>query len=249
MHNSTNPQAAFLRERMLDRSNLIWINETFSRQQVYDLQSVCDAMVSLHRSEGYGLGLAEATFLGKPVVATNWSGNAEFMTPQNSLPVNYSLSKIRKDIGVYRSGQIWAKPNISHAAWLMRLVLEDEKLRERLSVAARHTMAHGKRRPQAVRARRSSRTVADAGAEALPPSGAGAIVDLRDHLGDRRAQLPKELPCSLVMMMPPARQLQSWLCPAPDTQRIASSDSVAIGTPDLWRQEQPDGSRREAGRK
>ncbi|MBV8666382.1 MAG: glycosyltransferase family 4 protein, partial [Burkholderiaceae bacterium] len=129
-----------LRDRIAGRADVIWINETLSRQQVYDLQSVCDALVSLHRSEGYGLGPAEAMFLGKPVIATDWSGNTEFMRPYNSLPVNYRLVEIQKDVGVYRAGQIWAEPDVAHAALQMRRVVEDDALRANISAEARRTM-------------------------------------------------------------------------------------------------------------
>ncbi|GGC63407.1 glycosyltransferase family 4 protein [Undibacterium terreum] len=135
-----NADVAALRDRLGGRKDVIWINETLSRQEVYDLQSVCDALVSLHRSEGYGLGPAEAMFLGKPVIATNWSGNTEFMRPQNSLPVNYTLVKIQKDLGVYKAGQTWAEADVGHAASLMRQIVEDEGLRARISAEARRTM-------------------------------------------------------------------------------------------------------------
>jgi glycosyltransferase involved in cell wall biosynthesis len=131
---------AILRDRVAARNDVIWINETLRRQEIYDLQSVCNAFVSLHHSEGYGLGLAEAMFLGKPVMATNWSGNTEFMRPQNSLPVNYTLVKIESDVGVYKAGQTWANPDVSHAASLMRQIVEDEGLRQRISAEARRTM-------------------------------------------------------------------------------------------------------------
>jgi len=135
-----NQDVQALREAIADRSNVVWINETLSRQEVYDLQSVCDALVSLHRSEGFGLGPAEAMFLGKPVIATNWSGNTEFMRQDNSLPVNYRLVTIVKDIGVYRAGQTWAEPDIGHAATLMRRIVEDGALREAIGAEAMRTM-------------------------------------------------------------------------------------------------------------
>ncbi len=131
---------AALQDKLAGRQDIIWINETLSRQAVYDLQSVCDALVSLHRSEGFGLGPAEAMFLGKPVIATNWSGNTEFMNSQNSLPVNYRLVKIEKDVGVYEAGQMWADADIDHAAGLMQQVVADPALRERISSEARRTM-------------------------------------------------------------------------------------------------------------
>jgi glycosyltransferase involved in cell wall biosynthesis len=131
---------AFLREKLADRRDVVWINETLSRQDVYNLYSVCDAFVSLHRSEGFGLGPAEAMFLGKPVVATNWSGTADFMRQDNSLPVNFRLVRIERPVGVYRAGQTWADPDVEHAAWLMRQVVDDGELRARISREARRTM-------------------------------------------------------------------------------------------------------------
>jgi glycosyltransferase involved in cell wall biosynthesis len=131
---------ALLRQRIAGRKDIIWINETLSRQEVYDLQSVCDALVSLHRSEGFGLGPAEAMFLGKPVIATNWSGNADFMRPQNSLPVNYRLVQLEKDVGVYQAGQTWAEPDVTHATQLMRSIVDDPALRKRISQEAMRTM-------------------------------------------------------------------------------------------------------------
>jgi glycosyltransferase involved in cell wall biosynthesis len=129
-----------LKLRLEGRSDVIWINRTMERQQVYDLQFVCDALVSLHRSEGYGLGPAEAMFLGKPVIATNWSGNTEFMNQQNSLPVNYKLVKIKRNLGVYKAGQIWANADVPHAASLMRQIVADTELYKRISNEARRTM-------------------------------------------------------------------------------------------------------------
>ncbi|HXA47883.1 MAG TPA: glycosyltransferase family 4 protein, partial [Burkholderiaceae bacterium] len=129
-----------LRDRIAGREDVIWINETLSRQQVYDLLSVCDSLVSLHRSEGFGLGPAEAMFLGKPVIATNWSGNTEFMRADNSLPVNYKLVKLAKNVGVYPAGQVWAEPDVAHAARLMRQIVDDDVLRANVSKEAKRTM-------------------------------------------------------------------------------------------------------------
>ncbi len=99
-----------------DRADIIILDRIFTRQDVYNLESVCDVFISLHRSEGYGLGLAESMFLGKPVVATDWSGNRDFMNADNSCPVEYRLVRIERDIGPYSAGQIWAEPDVSHAA-------------------------------------------------------------------------------------------------------------------------------------
>jgi SAM-dependent methyltransferase len=86
----------------------------------------CDCYVSLHRSEGFGNTLAEAMYLGKPVIATGYSGNMEFMTPQNSYPVEYTLRPVGDDAGPYPPDGEWADPDIGHAARLMRHVFEDQ---------------------------------------------------------------------------------------------------------------------------
>jgi glycosyltransferase involved in cell wall biosynthesis len=131
---------AALREKLAGRKDIIWINQTLSRQDVYDLLASCDAFVSLHRSEGFGLALAEAMFLGKPVVATNWSGNRDFMRPDNSCPVNFRLVQLEHDFGVYRAGQTWADPDVDHAASLMQQVAGDQDLCARISRAAMKTI-------------------------------------------------------------------------------------------------------------
>ncbi len=122
------------------RENVVWLDQTLTRQEVYNLESLCDCYLSLHRSEGFGLGPAEAMYLGKPVIATNWSGTTEFMRQDNSLPVNYELIPIEQSIGVYERGQIWANPDIEHAAQLMRKVADDRELCQRIGLAAQQSI-------------------------------------------------------------------------------------------------------------
>ena len=72
------------------------IDRAMSRDEIFGLESVIDSYVSLHRSEGFGLGLAESMFLGKPVIGTAYSGNLEFMDETNSLLVDYRLIARRR---------------------------------------------------------------------------------------------------------------------------------------------------------
>jgi glycosyltransferase involved in cell wall biosynthesis len=90
------------------------------RRRLGSLFASCDAYVSLHRSEGFGLTLAEAMALGKPTIATAYSGNMDFMTPSNSYLVGYRLVEIERDYGPYLRGDEWAEPDLDHAAELMR---------------------------------------------------------------------------------------------------------------------------------
>ena len=88
-----------------------------------------DCYVSLHRSEGLGLAMAEAMSFGKPVIGTNYSGNLEFMNAENSFLVDFKLVSLSFEQYYYGRNQDWAEPNISHAASLMRKVKSDNHLR------------------------------------------------------------------------------------------------------------------------
>lgn len=101
------------------------IDSYLERNELYNLIAVSDCYVSLHRSEGFGISIAEAMYLGKPTIATAYSGNMEFMNEKNSLLVRYDIKKIEKTAGPYKKGNYWAEPDTGHAAELMRLVFED----------------------------------------------------------------------------------------------------------------------------
>jgi glycosyltransferase involved in cell wall biosynthesis len=89
------------------------------------LTALCDCYVSLHRAEGFGFVMAEAMWMGKPVIATGYSGNLDFMTPSNSLLVDYRLVPIGPGGGPYPAEGQWADPNVEHASSLMRQVFAD----------------------------------------------------------------------------------------------------------------------------
>lgn len=101
-------------------ANVRLFDSVISRPALNSLISICDSYVSLHRSEGFGLTLTEAMNMGKPVIATGYSGNMDFMTLSNSFPVKYRLIEIEEDHGCYTKGNEWADPDLDHAADLMR---------------------------------------------------------------------------------------------------------------------------------
>jgi glycosyltransferase involved in cell wall biosynthesis len=96
------------------------------RAELDGLFNLCDAYVSLHRSEGFGMTIAEAMHLGKPVIATDYSGNADYMNVTNSYPVGYRLVELEQDHGPYKKGQVWADPDLDHAAEQMRRAFENQ---------------------------------------------------------------------------------------------------------------------------
>ncbi|TAG81156.1 MAG: glycosyltransferase [Betaproteobacteria bacterium] len=141
-------RAHTFRERHLETLNLIGddsrilaIEQTLSRTDLCGLQSVIDAYVSLHRSEGLGLGLAECMAIGKPVIATAYSGNLEFMNAGNSMLVDYSLIDLKEGDYVAWQNQQWAEPDIGHAAEQMRRLYADREFAHHLGQRAKRDIA------------------------------------------------------------------------------------------------------------
>lgn len=113
--------------------NIYLIEKTLSRNDTNALISVTDSYISLHRSEGFGLGLAEAMYLGKPAIGTNWSSNTDFMNHSNSCLVDYTLVQLNHDHGPYKSYQYWADPDVEHASRYMRKLCDDRNYYKEIS--------------------------------------------------------------------------------------------------------------------
>jgi len=117
---------------------VVVVNEAMPEERVHNLIRCCDAFVSLHRAEGFGLGMAEAMFLGKPAVATGWSGNMTFMTAENSYPIGYELVAVPEGGYPHWEAQTWAEPDLDEAtAVMLALVDAPEDGRERGKRASR----------------------------------------------------------------------------------------------------------------
>jgi glycosyltransferase involved in cell wall biosynthesis len=130
--NINNPESRemkLLQELIGEYKNIFLIKEVLSRNDVNSLINISDSFISLHRSEGFGLGLAEAMYLGKPVIGTNWSSNTDFMNSNNSCPVNYELVKLGQTYGPYEGYQYWAEPDINHASYYMKKLVDDIEYR------------------------------------------------------------------------------------------------------------------------
>lgn len=123
-------------------SRIILRDEVLDRTDVQALQRCVDAYVSLHRAEGFGLGMAECMRLGKPVIATGWSGNLDFMTADNSCLVDYRLVAVGEGEYLHYTNQRWAEPNVEHAAEQMRRLAEDPQFAARIGAQAANDIRH-----------------------------------------------------------------------------------------------------------
>jgi glycosyltransferase involved in cell wall biosynthesis len=129
-------QVRALREAAGD-SNVLIIDRTVSRKEMSAITWHCDCFVSLHRSEGFGLVIAEAMLMAKPVIVTAYSGNMDFTRPGNSLLVGYRLKPVGKGCAPYDEQCVWAEPRTEEAAGHMKSIFESEGLRRRIGSEAR----------------------------------------------------------------------------------------------------------------
>jgi glycosyltransferase involved in cell wall biosynthesis len=120
-----------------DGARVHFVDAVLNRPQVTSLMSLVDAYASLHRSEGFGLTMAEAMALGKPVVATGYAGNLDFMRPANSFLVDCDLVHIDRDHGPYRKGFVWADPDLEQAAALLRFVVDQPEAADQRAALGR----------------------------------------------------------------------------------------------------------------
>jgi glycosyltransferase involved in cell wall biosynthesis len=108
-----------IKEAAADHRIMI-VDKTLSRTEMHRMLMEHDVFLSLHRSEGFGLGCAEALAAGKAVIATNYGGSADFITHETGFPVQWQPVSVEKEDYVFAENAIWADPSIDHAAHLLR---------------------------------------------------------------------------------------------------------------------------------
>jgi glycosyltransferase involved in cell wall biosynthesis len=126
-----------LNETVRDDLRILVIDQELARPRAVALVALADCFVSLHRSEGFGRGPAEAMLLGKPVITTDYSGTRDFASAQTALLVGCELVPVGPDEYPGAEGQVWAEPDIDEAAAAMRRIAGDRPLAERLGRTGR----------------------------------------------------------------------------------------------------------------
>jgi glycosyltransferase involved in cell wall biosynthesis/cellulose synthase/poly-beta-1,6-N-acetylglucosamine synthase-like glycosyltransferase len=122
------------------QENIYVLDAEMTRPEIDSLLAVSDCFVSLHRSEGFGLGPAEAMSLGKPAILTKWSGNTDYMTPTNSIGIDYQLIPVGKQLGPYEPHQFWADPDLDQASFWMRRLVEDPEFAKKTGLLGQETI-------------------------------------------------------------------------------------------------------------
>jgi glycosyltransferase involved in cell wall biosynthesis len=118
-------EAERLRLRVAGSADVLLIEDYLDAGDRDALMAACDCYISLHRAEGLGLTMAEAMAAGKPVIATAYGGNLQFMTSDNSYLVPSSPVAVAPGSGPYTPGVLWADPDVTVAARMIRRVFDD----------------------------------------------------------------------------------------------------------------------------
>lgn len=154
-----------------DRPEIHLIEDTVSREMKDAMIAGCDCYVSLHRSEGLGLTMGEAMYYGKPVIATAYSGNLDFMTGENSYLVPHTMVEIGPDARPYPADKEWADPDLDRAAELMRQVFQSPE------EAARR----GSKAAEDIRRTHSPEAASETLKERITQTKRAGLIDRLDH--------------------------------------------------------------------
>ena len=114
-----------------------WVEALLSQQDLEALYLQADALISLHRAEGFGLTMADAMAMGMPVIATGYSGNMDFMPAGSACLIPWTLERIQQTRGDYVAGSFWAEPSCEDAAEAMRSLASDRQWARNLGLRGR----------------------------------------------------------------------------------------------------------------
>jgi glycosyltransferase involved in cell wall biosynthesis len=134
-------EVARIREATGGDPRIVLLDAFLDRDRTTGLTDVSDCYVSLHRAEGFGLGIAEAMCLGKPVIATEYSGNLDFTSAQNSCLTSARLVPVAHGDYPFGDGQRWAEPDVERAAAHMRSLISNPDAAASMGRAAAAYMA------------------------------------------------------------------------------------------------------------
>jgi glycosyltransferase involved in cell wall biosynthesis len=138
MHNASHFPADFerLRAAVGEAPNIRLDARALAAPDLHALMACADIVLSLHRSEGFGLVPAEAMLLGRAVVATGWSGNMDYMDAESAALVRHTLVPARDPRGVFEApGAVWADPDLDDAVDHLRRLADDTAARAALAAA------------------------------------------------------------------------------------------------------------------
>ena len=125
-HNEIRDQLAVFKKKFSQHAEVILINEDSSNQDILNLYSQADCLVSPSRGEGFGLPMYEALSFGIPVIATNWGGHKDFVSSENGLLIDFEYAPSGSHLG--SSNSAWAEPNVESLIECMQEMHQNPKM-------------------------------------------------------------------------------------------------------------------------
>jgi glycosyltransferase involved in cell wall biosynthesis len=133
-------EMAQLKSACNNRKDIMILEQEFAKSEMNSLVTLCDSYVSMHRAEGLGLTLAEAMTAGKPVIATDYSGNLDFMNTENSILISWRRTEVGSGAEGYPATATWAEPDLKACASAMRELWENPSLARNLGLKAKESL-------------------------------------------------------------------------------------------------------------
>jgi glycosyltransferase involved in cell wall biosynthesis len=132
-----------LRARIAEDPRIIVYSETTTDEDLWKLMACGNTIISLHRAEGFGLVLAQAMLLGKPLITPLWSGPQDFLTPDTALLVDFKLVPVSDPEGNFTQvGARWMEPNIADAAAALKHIRKDPANAQAVAERGRRALEH-----------------------------------------------------------------------------------------------------------
>jgi len=213
-----------LLEAAAGRPDVVVIDRRLPPGEMAALVEAADCYVSLHRSEGFGLTIAEAMLRGKPVIATAYGGPRDYLTPTNSFPVDYALVPIGEGNDPYPADGRWAEPDLEQAAAHMRRVREEPEEAARRAARGRRDLlaTHSPEAAGEAMARRLAMVAR------LPSGRNGAVTE--ELLRRIRGEPPEPAPESrgLLLRRPLRRAILRLIRPQAVHQRLVDEEVARV---------------------
>ncbi len=133
---SGDEHALGLLQRLVEHPDIRVITEEGPYGYALGLIQLADCYLSLHRSEGFGYGVAEAMALGTPVVTTAYSGTMDLTDDRTAWLVPYSTRGILPgEYFFWEPDMVWADPDISAAAEALQRIRGGDQVQSRVNAA------------------------------------------------------------------------------------------------------------------
>lgn len=136
-HGIHRTSAEAVRHAVANRPDIVLVEEFLDGATLDGLLAASSAYVSLHRAEGLGLGMLDATLLGVPVIATATGGCMDFLAADSSWLVPGAPVAVGPNNDPYPADASWCDPDLDVAVAHLRAIASDPASARAIAEVAR----------------------------------------------------------------------------------------------------------------